>query len=195
MATRVKDDMDVKETDYAWAAGFLDGEGAIGIEKTGEPARDGRTSFTGRVIATQGIRAPLDKLKHMFGGTIYTVRNQYGEYWAWRVRGDGTLLCLKSILPYLVLKQRQAELVIAFKATVEVHKTEKGVWYGKVSDEIYAARLTLYEECKALNGRRLHTERLNERGPFLPEEEHAIVWPAGNEQPAEATEMIARLVN
>jgi len=182
----------MNETDYAWAAGFIDGEGAVGIEKTGYPMRSGRTSFTGRVVATQIVRAPLDKLQQLFGGTIYRVRNQYGTYWAWRTRGDGTERCLRAVLPYLMVKRQQVECVLAFKATVDQHDRGRGNYYGRVSDETYSKRLALYATCKALNRHDVHAERLSERAPRATEE-GATVRAAGNTEPAEATEMVARL--
>ncbi len=57
--------MDLRDTEIAWAAGFIEGEGCFTAQKTGE-------SFSARVQVTQVAREPLDRLQRIFGfGKIY----------------------------------------------------------------------------------------------------------------------------
>lgn len=166
-----------KEVQYAWAAGFIDGDGFISIERS-------RESLTAKIEATQAIEDPLLILRDLFGGTLTVKTNKYGKYLCWRVRGDNAEMALKAMLPYLVNKRRQAEIVIEFKNTIKSKRSGNGVYYERVTKEVKDQRLELYNEVKALNARKFHAERLSERAPKSMG--GAIVRPTENEESVEA---------
>ena len=173
----------------AWAAGFIDGDGFVSIEKSGKQSKNGYFRFTSRVEATQGIIEPLLELIDLFGGSIHTVRNQFGEYFGWRLRGESVGPVLIALLPYLKVKKRQAEIAIEFSSTVRQLQGKNGRYYPRIDRSIHDRRQVLYQECKILNGRRLHAERLSDRASLADD---AIVRTASNNEDAEATEMVAR---
>lgn len=101
--------------DKAWAAGFIDGEGCIIINKS-QGKRSKSPSYTLRLTVVQKYPKPLEKLHDMFGGRLGV--NSVGVY-EWHADGE-TATVLKVIKDYLVLKHEQAETAIAFHR----HKTD-----------------------------------------------------------------------
>lgn len=161
------------ETDKAWAAGFLDGEGYIGtVECTKGHTKKGKVpknrSFSSVVHAAQTKREVLEHLQSILGGTLGTSRCKTGIVYQWRAYGDNTILALRMILPYLVGKSRQAELVIEFQST-KVRDLRTPGWK-RLTPEAHARRLAIHTELQSLNARRpfLDAERLNEEAPLKP---------------------------
>jgi hypothetical protein len=94
----------------AWAAGFLDGEGSIGIYMN---------SGSYRLMVSAGQKnnvEPLERLLALFGGTIQN--NDYGSYAThyWMISSRQAGSALKEMLPFLVVKREQAELALEFQA-------------------------------------------------------------------------------
>lgn len=106
----------MKDTDLAWAAGFIDGEGCIQIAKgtTG----DGYTYYSLNLTATQLDPEPLEKLRAMFGGSIMLTNSaarRNNPIWRWQAAPVPALAALVAMLPYLTVKRREAELAIDYQ--------------------------------------------------------------------------------
>jgi hypothetical protein len=185
------------ETDRAWAAGFLDGEGYIGtvectkghVNRTGKQPKN--RSFSSVVHAAQTKRDVLVELQRILGGTLGTSRCKTGVVYQWRAYGDNAIQALQAVLPYLKGKARQAELVIEFQLT-KVRDLKTPGWK-RLTPEAHARRLAIHTEIQALNARRpfLDAERLSEEAPLKPKvlgwKGDAIVRAAGKAEPAEAS--------
>src|SRR5262245_15378717 len=81
------------DTDIAWAAGFLEGEGHF--------SGDGRSP---QVEATQNNSSPLLKLRELFGGSVrpdYWLQRRDKETYIWRACGSNARRCIDLIYPYL----------------------------------------------------------------------------------------------
>jgi len=106
--------------DYAWAAGFLDGEGYFALAK--RTAKYSRPhSRLAHVTASQIHLRPLERLQGIFGGKIYTHRKTTGgnQLWCWDLhRPLEVVRCIKAIHPYLVLKPEEAMAVHDYALTV-----------------------------------------------------------------------------
>jgi hypothetical protein len=107
--------MRYKDTDLAWAAGFIEGEGCLAIER---PPR-----CTAQVTVSQLDKAPLVKLQNLFGGQLRFDSKKEGgttnPRWVWRV---STVFC-REVLPLLVpymtgSKQKQAKVLSEFAASM-----------------------------------------------------------------------------
>jgi hypothetical protein len=104
------------ETDLAWAAGIVDGEGSIVIES----ATNSRKCHVLRVIvANTDPRMPL-ALRALFGGTVLPTKKQQAHHrqaWSWVVSTAQAHAVLVAIRPYLICKAEQADLGIEFGTT------------------------------------------------------------------------------
>ena len=156
------------EIELSWAGGFIDGEGCITILTD-------RKSHAAAINVGQVSRIPLDKLQRLFGGSVGFVHDKRGGHYQWRVYGPSASKTAELLLPYLCLKNEQAELLIAFQKT-------KGIQGQIVSAETKLLRQVLYLRVKELNKNRiLDVERLNEEAP-LAKEDDAIVRSYANIQ-------------
>ena len=96
----------IADTDWAWLAGFLDGDGCI---RATEP-RGENTYFHVRIGFTQKDRLPLDRVVALVGsGNIRckhggTSRHHHALVYGNRV----SALILEKVHPYLIAKQSQS---------------------------------------------------------------------------------------
>lgn len=112
-----------EETDNAWAAGIVDGEGCISIKKS-----SGGYFQVSVVVGQSGIKTPklLLKLKRLFGGSFcragqWTRRDAKAHRMPkrnWQVVGMDAHKMLLRIEPYLVQKCSEAKLALAFRKYV-----------------------------------------------------------------------------
>jgi hypothetical protein len=107
-------DSALRSVDAAWAAGFLDGEGSIGVYRS-------HSTYSLTVYAGQKVREPLDKLSEMFGGNVRwnAKRSQASGLWDWKRHGVSAVAVLEAVMPYLTVKRPQAELAIEFQAILQ----------------------------------------------------------------------------
>lgn len=94
----------MNDTDLAWAAGFIDGEGCISIRTSG--------NYYGCVLTVvQKFPSPLLKLQTMFGGSI--AARDKGAAYQWRITSNPKVIEVLTLLyPYLLVKKPQAKLVL-----------------------------------------------------------------------------------
>lgn len=116
--------MNTSETDYAWVAGFLDGEGcfSIGKLKSSHKGRSVRNaSYTSCLGAAQLIPEPLCRLRAICGGQIYTAGK--GGYSQWNLRGRNIVPVIDKIFPYLTKhKAKQALAILSFERIRKAHR-------------------------------------------------------------------------
>lgn len=86
--------------DIAWAAGFLEGDGYFGKNRT-----------TLEVSATQKTAWPLERLQEMFGGTLGQVTKQGlsrgNTYWRWRISGNNARRCWFLVRDWMSPRRQQ----------------------------------------------------------------------------------------
>ena len=96
--------------DYAWAAGFLDGEGTFLATPRG-------SSYQPQIAAAQVVPEPIERLHALLGGTVQVVndkRPQHRPYWRWGLWGATAVRAVvPPLLPHLTTKRREAELLLA----------------------------------------------------------------------------------
>lgn len=135
----------MRDTDLAWAAGFIDGEGCILINR--------RTRVQDRIHPEHALTLevgqldplPLNKLQVLFGGTVRRrpdKRTKRASY-VWVVRSRMAYEALVKLLPFLTNKRHQAEYGIEFQSLVGST--------GKVpSPDNLARREFMFSELKAM---------------------------------------------
>ena len=101
--------------EIAWAAGFFDGEGWIGIRNTKK-----ETNYHCEIAIGQCEINPLLFFKEKFGGHVYLHKPARGNYRAsyqWHAHGWVAIDFLSLVLKYLKVKKVKAEGAITFQNT------------------------------------------------------------------------------
>jgi hypothetical protein len=158
MATRAK----TTEMRVVWAAGFLDGEGYVGITRTLYKPLN-RYNYHAVLHAGQNARFPLDELAELFGGNV--CRKQDRETYQWRLDGKKTVAALQQLVPYLILKRRQAELVIEFHSLTQPKQRGEMSRFRQMPDGVHQKQAEYHAVLMELNGKYRHAERLNKKAP------------------------------
>jgi len=98
------------QLDRNYIAGLFDGEGSVSIGCS----RQGRTNwaFIPQVSVGNNFKLILETLKEEFGGYLCPVGN--GRCWAWHLPGKQAKDFLLAILPALIIKRKQAEVLVDF---------------------------------------------------------------------------------
>lgn len=108
--------VDAADTEWAYMAGFVDGEGCISAHpspKRKHTPRHRRPYLT----ISQRVEAPLTYIQGIFGGWMKI--DSRGKY-VWGCGGMRMKAILEGMLPYLVLKRKEAALALhLFHATHE----------------------------------------------------------------------------
>ena len=103
----------------AWAAGILDGEGCITMNRQ-RPGTGGRINPSHRLFVkvTMGHRPTVDRLREIFGvGSVHVQRSaRWNDAYSWWVASRQAGFVLRTVRPYLVTKAAEAELAMEFLA-------------------------------------------------------------------------------
>lgn len=115
-------------TDYAWAAGFIDGEGCVHIQRTvgTRCIAANRLTYKLSVSVCGRDRRGIDRYAALLGGrTRRFVKPAYPStsYYACEFVSDRACAALKLLLPYLVNKVEIARLGIEFHEWYRATKT------------------------------------------------------------------------
>jgi hypothetical protein len=105
-----------QDTDWAYAAGFVDGEGCIAIVRSFEPSR-GRYQYGVHLVVSNRDREVLGWMQSTWGGWIVAVASGRGlaaASWSWRCpMGLSAKPFLTGIRPWLRIKGRQCDNALA----------------------------------------------------------------------------------
>lgn len=100
----------------AYTAGIIDGEGYIGITKSGKH-KSGTIRYTLKVVVGSTDRPMVEFLREYFGGNI-SIRKVVGNrqpQWAWEVASNKAVVFLRQIIEFLRIKKLQAEVAFEFQ--------------------------------------------------------------------------------
>lgn len=141
---KVKSDMNL-----AYIAGFVDGEGYIGIKKyIRRPDKNWCPMYTERVSVAGINKKSIEELDDIVSGYIYYHKHSKISkkgYWSWEVTENNARKFIKLIYPYLRIKKPEADLVL--KLGENKVKTNGC----KVSDEDITLRENLYLSIKKIH--------------------------------------------
>ena len=161
----------MKDTELAYIAGIVDGEGYIGAEQI-NPGKSGGYQRRMRWHIRVGVgitdKEVVDYLKDKLGGSVH-VRNRQSDRWKtcyyWRVTAGNAKQVLLSLMPYLKIKKERAKLAIKIQNLRELPREKRYFWEKhfnphfntpglggyKVRQEIVAKEAFLAQEIKDLN--------------------------------------------
>lgn len=156
-STRVMPEInDLTLEEAAYIAGFVDGEGRIGIDVKRPENSNGcrRDSF---IVGLRITNTNLEVLNWIYnkiglGSVIENVNNNAPDHHKavneYRLSSNQTTLLLECILPFLIVKKEQAKTALKFIAL----RQEQG-YYGRrgLPDEKWQKQADLYERMKLLN--------------------------------------------
>ncbi len=105
------------ETQKAYMAGLLDGEGCIGVFKQKSSGKMWQFDFGVRVIITNTNEMVLIWVKEITGaGCMYKSKKAFKENWSpvhrWQVTAEQARSFIKTIYPYLKIKKDIADIVL-----------------------------------------------------------------------------------
>ena len=147
---------DVKETDWAYAAGFVDGEGCIAISRSFVSTRD-RFVYGVQLVVSNRDRSVLDWMQECWGGWVVanspTGRGTKArQAWNWRCpTGTGASTFLVGIRPYVRIKAPQCDNALAM---IELLRRSRRTLGRKLlPKEWLSEQETLYWKQRELNHR------------------------------------------
>lgn len=134
----------VTDTDLAWAAGIIDGEGSISLARCKRQGKD--ETYSLRVQVGNTDPRMILRLKELFGGSIPKVENRgrYKPMWRWILYGNAAAVFLTSVLPYLVSKRDQAECGLTSRSLLRPR------WNKKPEPEKLAGLRLIHDRMRAL---------------------------------------------
>lgn len=155
------------QTEYAWAAGFIDGEGTITLKRY-------KSHYTVRKIHYQpfvclgqaDFMGHYDAVRHLqklFGGSVSEYKNKppRRKTLQWSIVSRQAVECLIKIRSYLKVKNHHADLLIGYYDGAG----KRGRVY-RLSDEELGKREKIWSEMRAINQKgKLHLQRLSEVTP------------------------------
>ena len=119
----------MKETDLAYLAGILDGEGCIHIKKNKRKDCPKGVQYQLGVSVRMSSENICRLYQTFFGGRIYQCKkykSYHKQLWQWIVTACQASDFLKAVSPYLVEKKEEALLGLKFQSAKSPVKAEKG---------------------------------------------------------------------
>lgn len=112
----------IKQTDYAYIAGYIDGDGCFYIGSVKTKTRLARKPVVS--IAISSVNRPvLDHFKKLFGGCVSLVRKAHGNkksLYQYSIRKRNTVKLTENILIYLVEKREECMVTVDFAKSDDV---------------------------------------------------------------------------
>lgn len=104
------------ETQLAYAAGIIDGEGYIGINKKYSKTHSSGYQYHIRIDVTMTDFCIPIWLQSQFGGSVYIHKGINKPDMRWNITCRDAEKFLIAILPFLIVKKKQAELALQFQS-------------------------------------------------------------------------------
>ena len=142
----------LSETQKAYLAGFFDADGCVSMTRY-KGAKSRTPSYTIGVIVAQKGHITLDKFKAWTGlGNVFeNIKKGYPDNYAWRLGPKDACALLNAIMPHLIAKKPQAELVIEYHDELGGRGGHKGRGY-VVPPEVVELKEQYYNQLRALKG-------------------------------------------
>jgi hypothetical protein len=112
--------------ELAYLAGIIDGEGCFTIEINPPTSYRKGTLYTCRLTITNTDVRLLKWLTEKVGGTIFTRKLIQGrkQCYSWRCYATILDYIIPKIIPYLICKKDEAEVILKFRATFTGRSTK-----------------------------------------------------------------------
>lgn len=131
---------------WAWAAGIVDGEGYLGIEKKQ------RGNFSAVLVVNMTCQETIHKLRSIFKqGSIFHRKREgkHSDIWSCRLYGGQAIKTINNLLAYLVTKRKHGLLISEYG-----EKCQKEVGHNQpIPQDIQILRVVIFDELRELNKR------------------------------------------
>lgn len=145
-----------QDTDYAWAAGIIDGEGSFWIARS---VVKGVPRFAISLQVKMSCEKTIKRVQRIIGGKIYEYNADMPSFqspagwnkstqWGCRVSGKALLEVVDCIAPYMTTKKVHTRVVRSFCNTIG----ERGTW---ITPAVQKKRERLHKELTELNKRQI----------------------------------------
>lgn len=152
-----------KKEKLIWSAGFIDGEGSLMIKRYKCKTCRREITFQPVISCAQTVqrKEPIYLLQKLFNGSVSfykQVGNRYDTI-TWTVASRDAEKCARELLPYLIVKKRNAKVIINYyNGTIK-----KG---SHITDKEWKRREELFWKMRKFNSKGcLRLKRLNEETP------------------------------
>lgn len=130
--------MEDKKLLYAYLAGILDGEGCITIFHE----KKFKTTYILSVVVAMRCPTVVKLFASEFGGSLCL---RGSGVLAWTIRSNKAMHMLRQLLPYLVVKKKQAEVGIAFQSNKKNLRFKSQAEVNRIVLERHTARATIQQ--------------------------------------------------
>lgn len=148
----------MKRNQWAYFAGLFDGEGTFTISNN--PPRNNGPSYAFReIFVTNTNLEVLEWLRDHLGGTIRVTKyakNGWKDVYKWYVGTKQHYYVVKNMLPFLIIKKKQAKLILKFIKLKEKQKADKRGTGGLTKQE-WEQRNDILQQVRVLNKRAVNT--------------------------------------
>jgi len=142
----------------AYFAGIIDGEGSLYIGNFSKNPKTGKPYYQTCMQVTNTDEPLIDWLVTVFGGlkNIRTKKqhsfNSRKQAYVWTATGDRLTHLCELILPYLICKKRQCEILLEMRSTYRQSYGGKGIQgTPEMPDSIREKRQSLMDEIRSLH--------------------------------------------
>jgi len=143
------------ETDLAYCAGLIDGEGYLGIIKSRSYNPNRKVRYRVRLSIQMKDQKTIKFVAKILNFRVLQIQPKQTVYPMFNATARESLLqkILESLLPYLQEKKRQAELLLEF---IKLQKNWKKHWHGKrgLTDEFFQQYEEYYKKCSHFSCRK-----------------------------------------
>ena len=129
----------MKESDLAYAAGFFDGEGSIGIYHHRKKTCKSGWQNGLRVRGYNTNEMVIRWFEYNFGGSVHKKKAEANRQqgYVWNADSRIAYQFLKQVLPYLKVKKSQAELALSFQERRQpTHRTQGQLGMVNILDQV-----------------------------------------------------------
>lgn len=147
-------------TQIAYLAGIIDGEGSIYIGNFSKNPNTGVPYYQTNIEVTNTDINLINWLKENIGGRSnkytfkQTPKNSRRDVYRWIVSGDLLTHLCHLLLPYLIIKKRQCEIMIEMRKTFDKPTSIKGQCGATPLDEnVLSLRKKHFDEMRSLHCR------------------------------------------
>src|ERR1700759_1740968 len=151
---------EITATQAAYMAGIMDGEGTFYIGNYSKNLKNGDKYFQSRLVISNTDKGLIDWIYEVFGGWTreytpkQTPKNSRKKVYCWMATTDNLLHICTEILPYLVAKKRQCEILIELRKTFTGQQNQKGLAkVQRLPRELLDHRQSLMDELRLLHNR------------------------------------------